>query len=107
MQCPAIIKVDGKVFDETGLPLPGVTVKIKDGQRSTATDNQGNFHINADETDILLFSFIGYQTLAQPVNGQTVINVTMKPAANQVKEVVVIGYGNAKPQRCNHSGFIT
>ena len=89
----AIIKVEGKVIDEAGKPLPGVTVKIKDSQKSTSTDNEGNFHLNADETDVLVFSFIGYETLEQSVNGKTKIFVSMKPTASLVKEVVVIGYG--------------
>jgi len=89
----AIIKVEGKVIDETGKPLPGVTVKIKDSQKSTSTDNEGNFHLNADETDVLVFSFIGYETLEQQINGKTKISVSMKPTASLVKEVVVIGYG--------------
>lgn len=89
----AIIKIEGHVNDENGQPLPGVTVKIKDGAKSTATDNNGNYHINADETDLLVFTFVGYLPLEQPVNGKTVINVGLKPASNQMKDVVVIGYG--------------
>jgi TonB-linked SusC/RagA family outer membrane protein len=89
----APIKIEGKVLDETGQPLPGVTVKIKDSQKATSTDNQGGYHLIADENDVLIFTFIGYQTIEQPVNGKLVINISMRPSASQMKEVVVIGYG--------------
>jgi TonB-linked SusC/RagA family outer membrane protein len=89
----AIIKVTGKVNDEQGQPLPGVTVKVKDGQASTSTDNQGNYSINADESAILVFTFIGYEAMEQPVNARKSISIALKPTSSQMKEVVVIGYG--------------
>ncbi|WCT13399.1 SusC/RagA family TonB-linked outer membrane protein [Mucilaginibacter jinjuensis] len=89
----AIIKVSGKVNDEQGQPLPGVTVKVKGGQASTSTDNQGNYSIKADENDVLVFTFIGYEPLEQAVNARKTINIALKPTSSQMKEVVVIGYG--------------
>jgi len=87
------INISGKVLDESGLPLPGVTVRVKNSPKSTVTDNAGNYHISADENDVLVFTFIGYNQLDQPVNGKISINVSLKPSLGQMKEVVVIGYG--------------
>jgi TonB-linked SusC/RagA family outer membrane protein len=90
----SLIKINGKVLDEKGQTLPGVTIRVKDSQKSTVTDNNGNFQISADENDVLVFSFIGYKSLEQPVNGKINITVSLKPEASQMKEVVVIGYGS-------------
>lgn len=86
-------RITGRVLDETGQPLPGVSVKIKGGSKGTVSDPDGNYQITAVEDDVLLFMFIGYEALEKQVGTKTVINVTLRPAANQMQEVVVIGYG--------------
>jgi TonB-linked SusC/RagA family outer membrane protein len=92
------IKVQGKVLDDTNLPLPGVSVKLKGTNLGTVTDVNGNFVLdlpNADGT--LVFSFIGFTTKEVPLNGQTTgINVQLVPAQNSLNEVVVVGYGTQK-----------
>jgi TonB-linked SusC/RagA family outer membrane protein len=90
----AIIKIEGKVTDETGQPLPGVTVKAKEDGKVVSTDNQGIYHISADEKDALIFTFVGYAPQEHPINSRTVINVSLKPSSSQLNDVVVIGYGN-------------
>lgn len=92
-----IYTVKGKVIDETGLGLPGVSVKLKGTTNVTATDNSGNYTINIpDGTGTLEFTFVGYTPKEVAVAGQTVINVTLNENNKQLNEVVVIGYGTQK-----------
>ena len=84
--------VTGKITDETGQPLPGVSVKIKNAAGGTTSDPNGKFTINAAKNAILEFSYIGYLKQELNITGQTVISVSMKPDAGQMDEVVVVGY---------------
>lgn len=89
----ALITIEGKITDENGQPLPGVTVKIKDSSKAAVTDGNGTYRISANPGDILVFSLIGYDSIAQSVNDRTTISVSLKPSSNNMKELVVIGYG--------------
>ncbi len=88
-------RVVGIVLDEKGQPLPGVTVRLKlDKQTSTATDQNGHFHIDVNnDNDILIFSFIGYKTKEVVYTGQTSMEVTLETASGMLNEIQVIGYG--------------
>ncbi|TRZ43299.1 SusC/RagA family TonB-linked outer membrane protein [Robertkochia solimangrovi] len=77
---------------ETGYPMPGVNVVIKGTTTGTATDFDGNFSIEANTGDILVFTYIGFVEQEITVSGSTV-NVAMQEDAEQLDEVVVIGYG--------------
>lgn len=94
----ADLRISGIVLDEFGSPLPGVSVMIK-GNRSasTATDQNGHFGINVPEksVQILLFSYMGYQTEEIELGTQTSVSVRMKPSSGSLNEVVVIGYGTS------------
>lgn len=93
----AVITVKGKVTDNAGLPLPGVTVKLKGGTAAAATNSDGNYTIVIpDGTGSLVFSFIGYETKEVLVNGQTAINVTLLESSKVLQDVVVVGYGTQK-----------
>ncbi|PIQ21467.1 MAG: SusC/RagA family TonB-linked outer membrane protein, partial [Cytophagales bacterium CG18_big_fil_WC_8_21_14_2_50_42_9] len=90
----ADITVTGRVTDETGEGLPGVTVLLKGTQVGTATDFNGNYSLNVpDGGGTLVVSFIGYQTKEVAINNQTSLNVTLAPDAKALAEVVVVGYG--------------
>ena len=54
--------VKGTITDESGLPLPGVNVLVKGTIKGTQTDFDGNFTINANEGQVLVFSFLGFKT---------------------------------------------
>ncbi|MCF7560473.1 SusC/RagA family TonB-linked outer membrane protein [Sabulilitoribacter multivorans] len=84
--------VTGTVSDASG-PLPGVNVLVKGTSVGTVTDFDGNFQINANDGDTLVFSYIGYLTQEVVVSGTTV-NVTLAEDAAQLDEVVVVGYGS-------------
>ncbi|MDI9859368.1 SusC/RagA family TonB-linked outer membrane protein [Flectobacillus roseus] len=89
--------VTGKVTDENGNPMAGVTVLIQGTQKGTNTDSKGNYKISIEnEKAILLFSFIGYKKQAVVVGSRSVINVSMVADNTSLEEVVVVGYGELK-----------
>jgi TonB-linked SusC/RagA family outer membrane protein len=90
--------VTGTVTDEKNQPMPGVTIKVKPGKSaSTSTDENGHFRINVkNENDVLVFSFVGYDIQEVAVKKVTTLNISMKPAAGNLNEVVVVGYGSQK-----------
>ena len=91
------IEVSGKVTDEKGEPMPGVGVIDKnDSKNGTITDLDGLYKIKIAKDGFLEFSFISYENSLIPVNGKNVVNVSMKPAMEQLDQVVVIGYGTSK-----------
>lgn len=75
-----------------GGTLPGVTVSVKDTNRGTFTNAEGRYEISVNEGDVLVFSFIGFQTLEKTVTSGT-IDVVMAETAQALNDVVVIGYG--------------
>jgi TonB-linked SusC/RagA family outer membrane protein len=89
--------VSGSVTDESGEPLPGVTVLIKGTTNGTVTNMDGNFSIsNVPEEATLQFSFIGMKTQEVIVADQTTINIIMQQDAIGLEEVVAVGYGTAR-----------
>lgn len=82
----------GKVIDETGQPLPGVSVKVKNSSAGSMTDKDGKFSLNVDDKAILLFSYLGYITQEISAAGQGPFNISLKPNENLMNEVVVVGY---------------
>lgn len=87
-------KVNGKITDRQGHPLPGVTVMIKGTQMGVVTDANGKYTIALpDAKDIFLrFTFIGMKPQEIAYTGQQEINVTLHEEATEIDEVVVTGY---------------
>lgn len=90
------ITVRGTVVDETGEPLIGATVMEKGTSTGTATDLDGNFELSVDPKSTLTVSYIGYDPMDVPVNGQTNLHIVLKENATMLAETVVIGYGSVK-----------
>ncbi len=89
--------VSGKVTDNNGAPLPGVTVVVKGTSNGVITDTDGNFSLSDVSPDnILIFSFIGMQSQEVTIGNQSVINVAMEVDVIGIEEVVTIGYGVQK-----------
>ncbi len=89
--------INGKVTDDTGQPLPGVTVVIKGTTQGTVTDVDGNYSIsNILDNSIIQFSFVGMLTQEVAVGTQTSIDVIMNNIVIGINEVVAIGYGTVK-----------
>jgi TonB-linked SusC/RagA family outer membrane protein len=85
--------VKGKIVDKSGLPLPGVSIKLKNTNIGTVSDINGNYIINAvDNNAILVFSYLGFETQEIAVNNRTDINITLLEDLKALQEVVVIGY---------------
>lgn len=94
---PYSISLTGKVTDETGQALPGVSVLEKGTTNGTATDNEGRFSLNVrDDKSIVIFSFIGYASQEVVVGSQTELSIGLQPDAKSLEEVVVVGYGVQK-----------
>ncbi len=89
--------VTGKVVDENGAPLPGVTVLVEGTQNGTITDVDGKYSLkcNSDE-DVMIFTFIGFTTQKVNVSGRPVVDVQMQPDVVSLDEVVAVGYGTMK-----------
>ncbi len=88
------VTVTGTVLDaEENSPLPGVTILVKGTSTGTITDIDGNYTIKASADDVLLFSFIGFQSQEINVGSQRVISISMETDMTSLDEVVVIGYG--------------
>lgn len=89
--------VSGTVSEEAGNPIPGVAVMVKASRQGTVTDVEGRYSIEVpNENDTLIFSFVGYVTREIPVNGRSVIDVTLMEDVRSLDEVVVVGYGTQK-----------
>lgn len=87
--------VTGSVTDAQQQPLIGVTIVLKGTGTGTVTDIDGNYKLTAKESDILVFSFLGFATEEVTVGAQTVIDVQLSSDVQLIDEVVVIGYGTA------------
>ena len=88
--------ITGSVTDDGGLPLPGVTILVKNSKNlGVATDFDGNFSITIPSTSskILVFSYLGYTTQEVNVSNTSNVNLIMIPDQTQLDEVVVVGYG--------------
>lgn len=98
--------VSGLVVDNTGVPLPGVSITLKGTTNGTATDSEGKFELeNVPDSGVLVVSFIGFKTQEISVNGQQTINVTLESDVASLDEVVVVGYGTEK--KVNVIGSVT
>lgn len=91
--------VTGKVTDENGESLPGVTIVVKGTTSGTITNMDGNYQLeNISPNTTLIFSFVGMVSQEIAVGDNSVINVTLQDATIGLDEVVAIGYANARKQ---------
>lgn len=89
--------VKGKVVDENGEPLIGVTVSVKGRPGSGCiTDVDGNFSLPVPSNSPLVFTYVGYAPVTMKTEGVSTLNVVMNPDTNLLDEVVAIGYGTMK-----------
>lgn len=92
-------KISGTVTDENHLPLPGVSVRIKDQNKGTVTDIEGRYIISASTGQTLSFSFIGYTPQSVVVSDKAVINISLTGDNKTLNEVVVTALGVKKETR--------
>lgn len=91
--------ITGEVVDETGQPLAGATVWLKDSpQVGAVSDADGKFSINvpSDKSAVLVTSFIGYNREERRVSNESFVRIVLKYASVDVDEVVIVGYGEQR-----------
>ena len=98
--------ISGKVVDDSGIPLPGVTVQEMNVVNGTITDIDGTYALEVQKsTEFLVFSYLGFKKQEVAINGLTTIDVVMSQDAALLDEVVVVGYGTQK--RSDLTGAVT
>ncbi|HEV7379843.1 MAG TPA: carboxypeptidase-like regulatory domain-containing protein, partial [Dyadobacter sp.] len=101
-----VISVKGKVSDNSGEGIPGVSIVVKGASRGTLTNEQGNYEINVDQPGaILVVSYVGFVTREVKVGIQSTLDIKLSADQHQLSEVVVVGYGTQ--ERKNLIGSIT
>lgn len=85
-------EVTGTVYDDQNVPLPGASVRVKGTQTGAITDFDGNYNIEANEGDILVFSYVGFNSKEVTITGST-LDVTLEPGL-ELENVVVVGSRN-------------
>ena len=89
--------VTGKVVDETGTIIPGVSIKVKGTRVGVSSDANGQFRITAPgPNSTLVFSAVGYETYEVNIGGRNNITITLKAASLTTQEVVVMGYAQKR-----------
>ena len=87
--------ITGTVIDSTdGQPLPGVNIVVQGTNTGTTTNMDGEYKLTVPQgNEVLVFSFLGYQTQQIQINGRNTIDVAMRTQAQALEEMVVVGYG--------------
>jgi len=92
-------QVRGTVTDSQGVPIPSVHVLIQNSGVGTYTDNDGSFSLNSSPTDVLVFTYLGFDTLSVPVDGQSELSIELQESVTNLGEVVLnAGYYKVSDQ---------
>ncbi|RKN77897.1 SusC/RagA family TonB-linked outer membrane protein [Ulvibacterium marinum] len=92
-------EISGTVTDKSGVPLPGVNILVQGTISGTQTDFDGNFSIEANEGDVLIFSYLGMKTKQVTVGTSITINVILEEDAATLDEVVVTALGISREKK--------
>ena len=88
--------ISGRVTDNTGAPVPGVTVTVKGTNLATQTGNDGTYRLSVPENaNTLVFSAVGYGNVEGAITGSSV-DIALQATQSNLNEVVVVGYGTAR-----------
>lgn len=90
------VKVTGTVVDSNNEPVIGAYIKVKGSSKGAVTDLDGHYTIDADKNATLVISYVGMANQEEKVGNRSQINFVLKDDANDLNEVVVIGYGQVK-----------
>ncbi|HVU85588.1 MAG TPA: carboxypeptidase-like regulatory domain-containing protein, partial [Puia sp.] len=89
--------VTGTVTDQQGNPLAGVTVQIKEGTAGTSSDARGNYSLQVENGQVIVFSFIGYEKKEITYTGQAHLDVQLFISSTNLDQVIVeVGYGTQR-----------
>ena len=94
----AQVNVSGVVTDDRGETLPGVNILVKGTTRGAVTNFDGEYTLSASSSEVLVVSYIGFETQEITVGNQTRIDVVLRDASVQIQEleVVAVGYGDVR-----------
>ena len=99
-------KISGTVSDSNGQPLPGVNIREKGTNNGISTDFDGNYAVKvANPESVLVFSYVGFKSQEITVGNQSKINIILIEDADQLNEVVIVGYGTQK--KVNLTGAVS
>ena len=90
------VKVTGNVVDSNNEPVIGAYIKVKGSSKGAVTDLDGHYTIDADKNATLVISYVGMANQEEKIGNRSQINFVLKDDANDLNEVVVIGYGQVK-----------
>src|SRR5690606_5438306 len=98
--------IKGKVQDDQGMSLPGVSIQVKGTAVATTTDTEGNFQLSSPDSEpVLVFKFLGFQTKELQADSRSAMLVTLSESNESLDEVVVVGYGVQK--KVNLTGSVS
>ena len=101
------VAVKGCVTDSaTGEPIPFASIQLKGTMSGGSTDIDGNYSMNVPSDGVLVFSFIGYQTVEEQVNGRGVVNVTLSADTQVLEETVVVAFGTSTKEAFTGSATV-
>lgn len=91
-------KVTGKVSDEKGVAIPGVSVIVQGGGGTAQTDLYGNFTLTVDKGKTVMFKSIGYKEYSVQIGNENTLNIILEESVRELDGVVVVGYGTLKKE---------
>jgi TonB-linked SusC/RagA family outer membrane protein len=97
--------VSGTVSDSDGLPLPGATVVVQGTSIGVTSDFDGNYSISASQGDVLVFSYVGYESQTVTVGTSSTVNVSLT-SSTALEEVVVTGITSRERQRLTSNAVV-
>ncbi len=99
------VNIKGKVTDSKGTPLAGATVRTRQSNRTTVTNENGEFELtNIDDNDVVIISYTGYVTKELPASSAS-FAVALTEFMQNMSEVVIVGYGTTK--KLNLTGAVS
>ena len=103
-QSPQTRIITGTVYDEKGVSLPGAGIAVKGTKIAASSNSNGRYSIGIPQNaTTLVVSYIGMITKEVVVGNRTTVNINLSPAANQLNDVVVIGYGSVRKSQVTTS----
>ncbi len=89
--------ISGKVTDEKGDPIPGVNIFVRNTSIGTISEFNGNYRLEIPpNAQYIVYSYIGYQTVEEPINNRSVIDIVLQEDAQELEEIIVTGYSSQK-----------